>query len=562
MSFLHITFQDGKSKDYPLDKNEVTMGRNEDNEIVLPDPIASRYHAKITKEKKGYIIKDLGSHNGTKVNDNLILEALLDHKDKIQIGKSKLIFLTKEEPSIMQSDTFVMVSGSEQEKWQQQTIRISPQKSCLSDSEELLATIVPGRMKKKFERRPLPTFTKKETIEAHADVSTLERMNKVLFVLYEVSRQLNSSLDFNELMNKIMDLLFMVINADYGSLVLLDHKGGSELVPVVMKSRDDKLKIKGDLKISRTIIDKVVKDKVALLTSDAMEDSRLADAASIVTKGIRTAMCVPLWEKDEVIGAIQLNSTRLDNIFTMDDLELLKTIGCQMAMIIGQARLNQQIREEEHMRERLERFHSPQVIEMIIRGSFEAKDDFMEAKELNTTILFTDMVKFTTLSETMHPREINQLLNQYFSLMTDIIFEHNGTLDKYLGDGLMAVFGAPLEKKDDAMRAVQAALDIRKGFLEMMGKSDSGIKFDMRIGLNTGRVVAGNIGSPRRLDYTVIGDPVNIASRLESIAQPNQILIGEETYKQIKGKKFNIKKIGPTKLKGKKEEILVYEVLD
>jgi adenylate cyclase len=125
----------------------------------------------------------------------------------------------------------------------------------------------------------------------------------------------------------------------------------------------------------------------------------------------------------------------------------------------------------------------------------------------------------------------------------------------------MAVFGAPLEKKDDAKRAVQAALDIRKGFLEMMEKPDTNVKFDIRIGVNTGRVVAGNIGSPRRLDYTVIGDPVNTASRLESIAQPNQILIGEETYKQVKGK-FKTKKIGPTKLKGKSEEILVYEVLD
>jgi adenylate cyclase len=561
MPSLHITFRDGKNKNYPLDKNEITIGRNENNEIVLPDSIASRNHAKIKKGKKGYVITDLGSHNGTKVNGKLISEALLDHKDKIQIGQSKLVFLTKEEPSLMESDAFVMVSGSEQDKWQQQTIRISPQKSCLSDSEELLATIVPGKMPKEF-KSPMPTFAKKETVGIQTDVSALERMNKVLFVLYEVSRQLNSSLDFAELMNKIMDLLFMVINADYGSLVLLDRKGGDELIPVVMKSREEKLKIKGELKISRTIINKVVKDKVALLTSDAMEDSRLAAAASIVSKGIRSAMCVPLWEKDEVIGAIQLNSTRLDNLFTLDDLELLKTIGCQMAMIIGQARLNQQIREEEHMRERLERFHSPQVIEMIIKGSHEGQDDFMEAKELNVTIMFADMVKFTTLSETMHPREINQLLNQYFSMMTDIIFEQNGTLDKYLGDGIMAVFGAPLEKKDDARRAVQAALDIRKGFLKMMDQSESGVKFDMRLGLNTGRVVAGNIGSPKRLDYTVIGDPVNTASRLESIAQPNQILIGEETYKQIKGKKININKIGPTKLKGKKEEILVYEVLD
>lgn len=560
MPFLHITFHNGKSEDYPLDNDEITIGRHENNKIILPDPIASRNHAKITKNKKGYTIADLGSHNGTKVNDKLIHEALLKHKDRIQIGKSKIIFLMKEEPSIEKSDNFVLVSESEQEEWQQQTIRISPQKSCLSDSEELLATIVPGKAQKKL-AQTLPTFAKRKTVEAHTDVSILERMNKVLFVLYEVSRQLNSSLDFNELMNKIMDLLFMVINADYGSLVLLDRKGGDELIPVVMKSREERLMVKGELKISRTIIDRVVKDKVALLTSDAMEDSRLAAAASIVSKGIRSAMCVPLWEKDEVIGAIQLNSTRLDNLFTMDDLELLKTIGCQMAMIIAQARLNQQIREEEHMRERLERFHSPQVIEMIIRGSHGSQEDFMEAKELTTTILFADMVNFTTLSETMHPREINQLLNQYFSVMTDIIFEHNGTLDKYIGDGLMAVFGAPMEKKDDAQRAVQSALEIRKAFRQMMDKADTEVKFDIRIGVNTGRVVAGNIGSPKRLDYTVIGDPVNTASRLESIAQSNQILIGEETYKKVKSK-FKTRKIGPTKLKGKREEILVYEVLD
>lgn len=561
MPIIHITCRDGKVIDFPLKKDKVVIGRNEDNDIVLPDALASRHHAQIKKEKKGYILKDLGSHNGTKVNGKLIQEVRLKEKDKIQIGQSKLIFQVEEDATISKSDPFVLASGNDQEDWQQHTIRINPQKSCLQDSEVLLATIVPGKQQKII-ARPTPSLQKKETVETGADVSSLERMNKVLFVLYEVSRQLNSSLDFNELLNKIMDLLFVVINADYGSLILLGEGKDDDLVPVVKKSRDDKLKVKSELKISRTIIDRVIRDKVALLTSDAMTDSRLADVASIVTKGIRSAMCVPLWDKDKIIGAIQLNSTRLDNLFTMDDLELLKTIGCQMAMIIGQARLNQQIQEEEQMRSRLERFHSPQIIEMIIKGSHEDQDTLMEAKELTTTILFTDMVNFTTLSETMHPREINALLNQHFSRMTDIVFEQNGTLDKYLGDGIMAVFGAPMEKKDDAKRAVQAALEIRKDFFAMMEESSSETKFDIRMGINTGRVVAGNIGSPRRLDYTVIGDPVNTASRLESIAKPNQILIGEETYKQIKGKKFKIRKIGPTKLKGKREEILVYEVLD
>ncbi|MFC2163528.1 adenylate/guanylate cyclase domain-containing protein [Acidobacteriota bacterium] len=560
MPLIHIVSRDGKTINYNLQKEEVTLGRNEDNDIQLSDPISSRYHAKITKKNDGHVLSDLGSHNGTKVNGTTVQTLQLSHGDEIQIGKSKLTYMTRESSGISKPETLVLATETEQDSWQQHTIKISPQQSCLADSEELLLTVVPGKVKK-GKGVALPLKKKEEPAEVQEEVQSLERMNKVLFVLYEVSRQLNSSLDFNELLNKIMDLLFMVIDADYGSLILLEEGAEDELVPVVMKAKDEGTKEIAEMKISRTIIQKVIDEKVALLTSDAMADSRLADAMSIVRKGIRSAMCVPVWDQDKVIGAIQLNSTRLDNAFTMDDLELLKTIGCQMAMSIGQARLNQQIQEEERLRQRLERFHSPQVIEKIVRDHHEAKDDLMEAKELMTTILFADMVKFTSLSEQMHPREINQLLNQYFSIMTDIIFEHNGTLDKYIGDGLMAVFGAPIEKGDDAERAVRTALQIRKGFLELMKKAETETKFDIRIGINTGKVVAGNIGSPRRLDYTVIGDPVNVASRLESIAQPNQILIGEETYQQVKDK-FKINEMGPTKLKGKREEIMVYEVLD
>jgi len=125
----------------------------------------------------------------------------------------------------------------------------------------------------------------------------------------------------------------------------------------------------------------------------------------------------------------------------------------------------------------------------------------------------------------------------------------------------MAVFGAPMERQDDAERAILAAKEMREKLAAMMAKKEGHTrKFDIRIGINTGRVVAGNIGSPRRMDYTVIGDPVNIASRLESIAKPNQILIGEETYETIKDR-FEIRKIGPQKVKGKSAEIMVYEVI-
>jgi adenylate cyclase len=405
----------------------------------------------------------------------------------------------------------------------------------------------------------LPSEAVSDPARITADLSSLERSNKVLFVLYEISRHLTSIQDFNELLKKIMDLIFMVIDADYGYLFLIGESKEAEPVPVVVKYKDDLIKDGEPVRASRTILNKVINEKVALLTSNAMEDPELDHAQSILIQQIRSAMCVPLWRKDRIIGAIQLDSVRLDNQFTKADLELLKAIGSQMAMIIEQASLNEQIREEERMLRRLRRYFSPQVIETILKGGAWTKDDIMEPRELTVTVLFTDIVGFTHLSEQMPPREVNMILNRHFHRMADIVFQYGGTLDKYLGDGLMAVFGAPMEKEDDAERGLQAAKQMREELKEMMDETGVETQFDIRIGVNTGRVVAGNIGSPNRVDYTVIGDPVNVASRLESIAEPNQILIGEETYRHVKGL-FDIKKVGPKKVKGKGAEIMVYEV--
>jgi adenylate cyclase len=558
MPILHIKREDGSDYKYNLSKEETVIGRNEDNDVVIPNHIVSRHHAVITNKKNKYFLKDLGSYNGTQVNGKFIQNVRLKPKDEISVGPFKLVFLFKDKLPEVQAGKEEQDTKVEFGKWDQKIAQSIPAATCVQPGQDILATL---EIKKGQEDSLLATLDSKPSIEIQAEITSLERMNKVLFVLYEISRQLNTIHDFNELLQKIMDLLFMVINADFGFLILTEQEVKDEIIPVVIKSKKEHKKTKVKLSASKTIINKVIRDKVALLTSNAMADSRFAHAQSIMQKGIKSAMCVPLWEKDEIIGVIQLDSIRLDNQFTQDDLELLNAIGCQMAMVIAQARLNEKIREEEQMRDRLERFHSPQVIDVILKSNHEKQDYILEARELNATILFTDIVKFTNLSEQMPPRNVNILLNRHFSLLTDVIFEYDGTLDKYLGDGLMAVFGAPFEKKDDAERAVLAARKIRSEYAAAMEESGSETKFDIRIGINTGRVVAGNIGSPRRLDYTVIGDTVNTASRLESIGEPNQILIGEETYKQVKGK-FKTKKLGPQKLKGKREKIMVYEILD
>jgi len=550
MPILDITTYDGKQLRRTIEKETFTIGRSNDNSLVLSDKSVSRHHAEIKKTKEGYRLTDLGSYNGTKVNEKLTQSVLLKDNDKIKIGLTSLTFFVEKKDAAPKEISLVLTTDKEYENEHKEVLKSFSQSSAI-DLKELLVS--PGVMK-----------TPKEAAVSAPPQETqieLERTNKVLFVLYEISRQLNAIHDFKELLKRIMDLIFMVINADYGFLVLTGDEKENQLIPMVVKYRDDQEKDSSKLKTSKTLIQKVIHDKVAILTSNAMTDSRFNGAKSLFIQKIKSAICVPLWRKDEIIGVIQLDSMRFDNQFTQDDLELLKAIGSQMAMIIEQANLNEQIRQEEIMRSRLERFHSPQVIEMILRGSQETKDNIMEPKDLTATVLFTDIIDFTQLAEQSSPRETNIILNQYFSAMTEIIFRFDGTLDKYIGDGLMAVFGAPMEGENDAERAILAAKEMKRQLAVMMAAQEgSRIKFNIRIGINTGRVVAGNIGSPRRLDYTVIGDPVNIASRLESIAKPNQILIGEETYKAVKGK-FKIKKIGSKKVKGKTAEVMVYEVM-
>lgn len=555
MATLYVTTTDGRISSYPLLRQETTIGRSKDNDLVLLDHTVSRKHAKITKTDQGHLLLDLGSFNGTVVNETLIQSALLKDEDIIKIGLNTLTYVSRSRTGKLFKGTLTLSGGTDLGKEPEPFIKASSETFSPMASQVLLVSKEPA------ESRKAMAFKKESEVpEFKRELSALERTNKVLYVLYEISRQLNSIHDFAELLNKIMDLILVVIDADHGFLILTGERDREELIPVVVKSREDQPAEQESLKASRTIINRVIRDGVALLTSNAMTDSRLDHAKSLLLQQIRSAICVPLWRKDKIIGVIQLESVRLDNQFAQEDLELLKAIGSQMAMVIEQASLNEQIREEERIRNRLERFHSPQVIDMILKGGQETLDDMMEPKDATATVLFADINGFTALAERMPPREVNLILNDFFSRMTDILFHYDGTLDKYIGDGLMAVFGAPMEKEDDAERAIRAAQEMTQALGAMMAGMPDERKFSIRIGINTGKVVAGNIGSPKRMDYTVIGDAVNTASRLESIAKPNQILIGEETYERVQGK-FNIRSVGPRKVKGKTLEVMVYEVL-
>jgi len=392
------------------------------------------------------------------------------------------------------------------------------------------------------------------------DVQEIEKSNRILKVLTKVAETLIAVRPVEEVLQQVMDIVFEHMPADRGFLMLEEESQGARLVPMVVKHRSPGGG-EGRITLSKTIADRVMHDRVSILTSDAMVDPRFGAGDSIRFHGIRSAMCAPLWNKDQVIGIIHVDSPMLTNCFTVNDLDLLTALANYAAVAVERARLNQKIVAEEKKRERLGRFLSPQVTSRILAAS-DTQGAALGAPEVReVSVLFADISGFTSMAEKMSPSAVALLLNDYLSRMTDVIFKYEGTLDKYIGDAIMAVFGAPLDMPDHAQRAIRTALEMQERLAEWNAERKEGPAFRVRIGINSGKAVAGEIGSVNKKEYTVLGDTVNTASRLESaVARPGSVVVGQQTFALVEGQ-FEFHPMGSFSLKGKQKEVLAYEVV-
>jgi len=211
MPLIRIISREGETKNFNLVQDEISIGRGKDNDIILFDQRASRQHAQIKKENNQYVIRDLGSINGTLVNEAKTRTATLQHNDQIKIGNSILIFLEKEEKTEMIQKDLIVSKESDYEDWTQKTISVSPDDSFSADIE----TRSTSRKGKKEKKRRFQHARKQDESESHAELESLERANKALYVLYEISSPVNSMKSFDEILTEMMNLLFKVIDADY-----------------------------------------------------------------------------------------------------------------------------------------------------------------------------------------------------------------------------------------------------------------------------------------------------------------------------------------------------------
>ena len=241
-----------------------------------------------------------------------------------------------------------------------------------------------------------------------------------------------------------------------------------------------------------------------------------------------------------------------------EDLELLQAFANQSAMAIENVRLYEKMIEAEKKRANLGRFLPSAIVDVIMNSD---EDLVLGGQTKTVTTLFCDIRSFTPIAEKTPPAALVGMLNDHFTAMTRLIFDHRGTLDKYIGDAIMALFGAPFSEEDDALRAIRAAvaMQTKNQVLNDERRARDLPVLDIGIGVNTGDVIAGYVGSPERMDFTVLGDHVNIASRLCSAAQGHEIIIGEMTYDLVKDH-VEAHSLGTRMLRGKLTSVRAYKV--
>src|SRR5487761_484243 len=363
-------------------------------------------------------------------------------------------------------------------------------------------------------------------------------------LLYELARDLSSSLELDVVLRKVMDRVITLMKASRGFIVLVDPLTGTMSVPMSGGEADPE---KTRLFLgSKTVIEQVVKTGQAVVSTDASIDDRFKGQQSVILQNLRSIIAVPLVTKGSVIGAVYVDNPFRASVFAEKDKEFLQAIADLAAIAIDNAR---QYQRSEELRELFELHVNKQVTDYVLARS-DRKTQFLHGERRQVTMLNSDIADFSALSQRMEAEELVDFLNRYFARMIDVVLAHGGNIDKFQGDGMLVVFGAPNPMVDHAPQALKAARGMVKE-IDRLNREliDAGQPpISVGIGLDTGYVVAGHVGSPRRLEFTLIGVPVNNSSYLSKV-RPARVLMSETT-RDLLPPGFEVTDYEPMLLKG------------
>jgi len=505
--------------DYLIEES-VTLGRHPRSTICLHDPLVSKKHAILHKIGGQYLYEDLGSSNGSFLDGVRIYKHKLQDGDVITLGKVTLTFYAE----------------SEEEKLAK-LVNISRVSETSTFHDRIEVTSV-----EEF----LPEDAVSDLSQLRVDYEKL-RLGHELFHNIGLDNSLSSVLD------KVSNELLRIFHADRCVILLKDNK--DELVPKVVRTLSG---IEDKVSVSASVLKEVQNSKAAVLLSDTSRDDRFSQASSLIMQGIRSVMCAPIMYDDEFFGVVHMDSQQGQGSFTRKDLQMFTGIVRYVAMAMANANLLKKIETEARTKAQFERLLSPSIVEQIMSGKVKMEKGG-ELREV--TILFADIRGFTAMAHRSEATHVVAMLNRYFEMVVDVVFKYGGTVDKYIGDEIMVLFGAPVGMDDPADKAVACALEMQSALdqFNIDRERHGDDKIQIGVGINSGEVVVGSIGSSQTMQYTCIGDAVNVASRLTDMAQAGQVIVSEHTLELLSGK-ADCEVLPPVQLKGIDGSLKAYRV--
>lgn len=539
-----------------------SFGRLPSNDVILLGDLVSRHHSRITFFEGKATLQDLGSHNGSWVNGDRVTTRVLKPNDLVRVGNFRLAF---HDGPIGQGENVAYEETTAAERGEsdtnaQQPVRAdtvpmnriagsSPEPAIMYDDE-------PNELPDGYRSSvPLGSVLIQEIERVRAGGAEIEAKDRALLLLYKASEALSKATNLKSYIDELIALILEQIKCEYAVFLHV----GEDLEADIISSRDKK-GVKDDPPVSTSVVRWVTQKNFAVMTEDVAKDFRFESGPSVRAFGeeMRSVICVPVANRKRVLGALYLS--RATPPFGEQEMDALSAIAHLSVVGIERAELREQAIEEGVQREALARFHSPDVVEQILKSTPSGAPPAPGLEGKTATIAFCDIQGFSSFVERLPVEEVTEFLSTYLEQMSDIILKHRGTVDKFVGASVMSIFGAPFSYGNDAARAVAASLEMRDAFDALVRARPHLGPRRLRVGIDTGWVLAGMIGTERRLEYTAIGETVTAASRLEQSAAPGAILIGEATYPLV-GDVFEVRKLGLQQIRGRYEPLQVYEVV-
>lgn len=382
-------------------------------------------------------------------------------------------------------------------------------------------------------------------------------------IVTSVSNALSSLLDQKAVIATLLDTVSEHLFVDRVGVIVLSAQSNPLPMFVLGEGSEKGIQhlVESHLSGEDPLVDLLSREKKLITKYEVEEDPRFVgvrDSCGQRFTELGASMALPLVHKNEVKAILALGYKKSGHFYTREEVELLETLANQGAVALENSRLADQMQKEEMVRTNLARYLSPQIVDQIIEKNVQVN---LGGDRKVVTILFSDIRNFTSITETRPPDQLVAILNEYFTEMARIIFANQGSLDKYIGDALVAVFGSLIPLENSALPAARASIEMMQQMpiLNEKWMRDYNFGMDIGIGLNTGEVFLGNIGSPERMEFTVIGDTVNVASRFSGLAKASEILMTRETLTALDGG-LPYQELASSAVKGKAAKLEVFSL--